>query len=43
MANTYTSLNYHLVFSTKNRHPWIAAEIETRVWKYMGGIARKHK
>ena len=23
MANTYTSLNYHLVFSTKNREPWL--------------------
>ena len=23
MANTYTSLNYHLVFSTKNRESWL--------------------
>ena len=43
MANTYTSLNYHLVFSTKNRNPWIVEEIESRVWSYLGGIARKHK
>ncbi|HKY30539.1 MAG TPA: transposase [Pyrinomonadaceae bacterium] len=43
MANTYTSLIYHLVFSTKNRYPWIHAEIEARVWRYIGGIARKHK
>ena len=41
MANTYTSLNYHLVFSTKNRFPWIALEIEQRIWSYIGGIARK--
>ena len=43
MANTYTSLNYHVVFSTKNRFPWLALEIEERVWAYIGGIARKHQ
>lgn len=43
MANTYTSLFYHFVFSTKNRKKWIDKEIETRVWAYIGGIARKHK
>ena len=43
MANTYTALHYHVVFSTKNRYPWLALEIEQRVWAYIGGIARKHK
>ena len=43
MANTYTSLQYRFIFSTKNREPWIASEIEGRVWSYIGGIARKHK
>lgn len=43
MANTYTSLHYHLIFSTKNREPWITTTIEARVWAYIGGIARKHK
>jgi putative transposase len=43
MANTYTSLHYHFTFSTKNREPWIKPEIETRVWEFIGGIARKHK
>ncbi len=43
MANTFSSLHYHLVFSTKNREPWIASTIEERVWRYIGGIARKHK
>ena len=28
MANTYTSLHYHIVFSTKNREPWIVRDIE---------------
>jgi putative transposase len=42
MANTYTALFYHLVFSTKNREPYIKPEIEERVWAYIGGVARKH-
>jgi REP element-mobilizing transposase RayT len=43
MANTYTSFHYQFTFSTKNREPWIIPTIETRVWAYIGGIARKHK
>lgn len=40
MANTYTALHYHFVFSTKNRQPWIKQEIEQRIWEYLGGILR---
>lgn len=40
MANTYTSLNYHTVFSTKNREPWLTESVRERVWPYIGGIAR---
>lgn len=43
MANTYTSLYYHVVFSTKNRVSCINREIEERVWAYIGGVARKHR
>jgi putative transposase len=42
MANTYSSIFTHFVFSTKNREEWIEVEIENRVWAYIGGIARKH-
>lgn len=42
MANTYTSLYYHIIFSTKDRAKFIKPEIEERVWSYIGGIARKH-
>jgi REP element-mobilizing transposase RayT len=42
MANTYSSLFYHIVFSTKHRKEWIKPEIEQRVWQYIGGIARSH-
>jgi REP element-mobilizing transposase RayT len=42
MANTYTSLYYHLIFSTRNRANAISQEIERRLWAYIGGVARKH-
>ena len=42
MANTYSQLFYHLVFSTKHRKRYIDISIENRVWSYIGGIARKH-
>lgn len=43
MASTYTALHYHLIFSTKNRTPWLTPELESRVWEYIGGVARHHK
>ena len=42
MANTYTSLHYHVVFSTKNRHPFLGEAIRERVFAYLGGIAREN-
>jgi putative transposase len=43
MANTYTSLFYHVVFSTKERRRLIHQDIESRFWAYIGGIARTHQ
>jgi REP element-mobilizing transposase RayT len=43
MANTYTSLHYHVVFSTKNRENHIRAEAKDRIWAFIGGIARENK
>jgi REP element-mobilizing transposase RayT len=43
MANTYTSLHYHIVFSTKNRERWILPAIDERVWAYLAGIAKANK
>jgi REP element-mobilizing transposase RayT len=37
MASTYLSLHYHLVFSTKNREPWIDASWRPRLHEYLGG------
>ncbi len=42
MANTFTSLHYHVIFSTKNREPRIHQDVEQRVWSYLGGIAREN-
>lgn len=43
MANTYTALHYHFVFSTKHRKGWISQDIEERIWEYLGGIARANQ
>lgn len=43
MANTYTSIYIHYVFSTKQRQPLIHPDIQYRLWAYIGGIARKNK
>jgi len=43
MANTYTALFYHIIFSTKNRISFLSPELEPRIWAYIGGVARKHQ
>jgi putative transposase len=43
VANTYASLHYHIIFSTKNREAWLVPSIEQRIWEFISGIARRHK
>jgi putative transposase len=43
VANTYSALYYHVIFSTRNRVAYLAPEIESRVWEYIGGVARSHR
>ena len=43
MANTFTCLHYHVVFSTKDREPWLGSDIQEQVWAYLGGIARANQ
>jgi putative transposase len=43
MPQSLASLNFHLVFSTKNRQPLIDAEIQSRLYEYIGGILRAEK
>ena len=38
MSDTYVSLHYHLVSSTKSREPVISAEWLPRLHEYLGGI-----
>ncbi len=40
MPSTYTSLEYHLVFATKQREPLIAPDWRRRLHEYLGGAAR---
>ncbi len=37
MSSTYLSLHFHLVFSTKNREPFILPEFRDRTFAYLGG------
>jgi REP element-mobilizing transposase RayT len=41
MAHTYTQLLYHIVFSTKERRPWLRSELRARLHRYPGGAIRK--
>ena len=41
MPSTCTSLHYHLVFSTKNREPFITTAWRTRLQEYLGGMIRR--
>jgi REP element-mobilizing transposase RayT len=40
MPSTHTSLHYHVVFGTKNRHPWIAPEWREDLHRYLGGCVK---
>ncbi|MBC7822217.1 MAG: IS200/IS605 family transposase [Planctomycetaceae bacterium] len=41
--HSFVSCLMHVVFSTKERQPWIKPEIQDRLWPYLGGIARENK
>ena len=38
---SYTNLNYHIVYSTKERKPLIQSGLLSQLIKYTGGIIRK--
>jgi REP element-mobilizing transposase RayT len=40
MSDTFSSLSYHLVFSTKERLPLLTRRIRSDVFFYIGGIVR---
>ncbi len=43
MPHSFNSVLLHVVFSTKRRRPDITAEIQPRLWSYLGGMARERK
>jgi putative transposase len=43
MADSFHSLNYHFIWSTKGRRPLLTSDIETRVWEYIAGLARSKR
>src|SRR5207253_8015109 len=43
MAQTLVSLTVHVIFSTKNREPFITPEIEPELFAYVGGILKNHE
>jgi len=43
MPGTYSQILFHIVFSTKARAAFITADIQTRLYNYIGGIVRAEK
>ena len=43
MTHTYTQLLYHLVWSTKERQPFIAKDFQSTLYEYMAGVFRSLK
>jgi putative transposase len=40
MPSTHLSLHYHIIFSTKDRHPYITEKWRARLHEYLGGLIR---
>ena len=43
MSHSYVSNLMHCTFSTKDRYPAIDSELESRLWPYLGGIAKENR
>src|SRR6266404_1751339 len=43
MSHAYVSNLMHCTFSTKDRYAAIDSELESRLWPYLGGIARENR
>ncbi|MDP1835847.1 MAG: IS200/IS605 family transposase [Chlamydiales bacterium] len=42
MSQTFRSHRFHLVWSTKERRPWITDDIRNRLYEYIGGVVRNY-
>jgi putative transposase len=43
MPGTFSQVLLHIVFSTKQREPWITSDIAEQLYPYIGGIVRAQK
>ena len=43
MSRTFTNLLTHIVFSTKDREPFIVPELKGELYAYLGGLTRELK
>ena len=43
MSHSYVSNLMHCTFSTKGRYRLIDSDLESRLWPYLGGIARENR
>jgi len=43
MSHSYVSNLMHCTFSTSERFPFIDSDLESRLWPYLGGIARENR
>ncbi len=43
MSHSYVSNLMHCTFSTKERYPFIDSNLQSRLWPYIGGIARENR
>src|SRR3981189_1718181 len=43
MSHSYVSNLMHCTFSTKERYPFINSDLQSRLWPYLGGIARENR
>jgi len=43
MPQSFACLHHHLIFSTKHRAPLITADLQPRLFEYIGGILRSQR
>lgn len=43
MPGTYSQILLHVIFTTKQRRPWLTPEVSDRLYDYLGGIIRTAK
>ncbi len=41
MGHTYTNILIHALFSTKERHPFLDAEVSAELFPYLGGVVNE--